>query len=294
MKKMKGEKDMNKRMIIYIIISAICVVAIIAGVYYQIFGTKKDNTNTLTNENSVIVDENGVIDPEVLKEEFNSLFDNSFNDQGYDTSTVTKIEGLEEQDIIYAAYNIIDEKDEKYSVNINLPVFNVQGDVATEFNNTTQTIFANKANEVLGNSQVYTIYNVEYTSYLNENILSVVIKSTLKEGNNPQRIIVQTYNYDITTGQKVSLNDILEEQGISTKDVNKTIERQVEEANKRAEAVAQALAQTGQAVYKRDINNAMYVTDNVNHFFIGLDGQIYIVYPYGNSNFTSEMDIIKI
>lgn len=285
---------MNKRTIIYIIISAICVIAIIAGVYYQIFGSKNDNTNTLTNENNVIVNEDGVIDPEELKKEFNSLFDNSFNDQGYDTSAVTKITGLEEQDIIYAAYNIIDEKDEKYSVNINLPVFNVQGDVATEFNNTTQTIFANKANEVLGNSQVYTIYNVEYTSYLNENILSVVIKSTLKEGNNPQRIIVQTYNYDITTGQKVSLNDVLTEKGISTKEVNKTIEKQVNEANKRAEAVAQALAQIGQAVYKRDINNAMYVTDNVNHFFIGLDGEIYIIYPYGNSNFTSEMDVIKI
>ena len=101
---------MNKRTIIYIIISAICVIAIIAGVYYQIFGSKNDNTNTLTNENNVIVNEDGVIDPEELKKEFNSLFDNSFNDQGYDTSAVTKITGLEEQDIIYAAYNIKEEK----------------------------------------------------------------------------------------------------------------------------------------------------------------------------------------
>lgn len=285
---------MKGRNILYIVISAICIVAIIVGVYYQIFGDKNANTNTENNEQNIIIDENGVIEPEVLKEEFNSLFDNSFNDQGYDTSSITKIAGLEEQDVIYAAYNIKEEKDEKYSVNINLPVFNVQGDVATEFNNTTQTIFANKANEVLGNSQVYTIYDVEYTAYLNENILSLVIKSTLKEGNNPQRIIAQTYNYDITTGQKVSLNDVLEQRGISTKEVNKTIEKQVEEANKRAEAVSTALAQTGQAVYKRDINNAMYVTDNVNYFFIGLDGQIYIIYPYGNSNFTSEMDVIKI
>ena len=285
---------MKGRNILYIVIGAICVIAIIAGVYYQIFGDKNSNTNTMISEENVIVDENGVIDPETLKEEFNSLFDNSFNDQGYDTSSVTKIAGLEEQDVIYAAYNIRDDKDGKYSVNINLPVFNVDGDIATEFNNTTQSIFANKANEILGNSQVYTIYDIEYTSYLNENILSVVIKSTLKEGNNPQRIIVQTYNYDITTGQKVSLNDVLKAKEIETKDVNKKIEKQVEEANKRAEAVSQALAQTGQAVYKRDINNAMYVTDNVNHFFIGLDGQIYIIYPYGNSNFTSEMDIIKI
>ena len=38
----------------------------------------------------------------------------------------------------------------------------------------------------------------------------------------------------------------------------------------------------------------MYVTDNVQYFFVGLDGEIYIVYPYGNSNFTSEIDIVKI
>ena len=73
-----------------------------------------------------------------------------------------------------------------------------------------------------------------------------------------------------------------------------TFSGQVNEANEQAEAISQALAATGQSVYKRDINNAMYVTDNVNHFFVGPDGQIYIIYPYGNANFTSEIDIIKI
>ncbi len=285
---------MNKRNILYIAIAIICVIAIVAGVYYQVYGNKpKQNT---INNNEVIDDGNTdkAIDPELLKEEFNSLFNNSFDDQGYDTSTIKKIETLEEQDIIYAAYNIKEEKDEKYSVNINLPVFNVQGDVANEFNMTTQSIFADKANSVLSNSQSYTIYNVEYVAYLNENILSLVIKSTLKEGNNAQRIIVQTYNYDIQTGQKVSLNEVLEAKGIVVKEVNKKIEAQVKEANKQAEAISEALAQSGQNVYIRDINNAMYVTDNANHFFLGLDGQIYIIYPYGNSNFTSEMDIIKI
>lgn len=285
---------MNKRNILYIVIAIICIIAIVAGVYYQVFGNKPKQN--IIDNNEIAEEENNdkALDPEVLKEEFNSLFNNSFDDQGYDTSSILKIEGLEEQDIIYAAYNIKEEKDEKYSVNINLPVFNVQGDVVNEFNSTTQSIFANKANSVLSNSQSYTIYNVEYVSYLNENILSLVIKSTLKEGNSAQRIIVQTYNYDIQTGKKLSLNEVLEEKGISTREVNKKIEAQVEEANKQAEAISEALAGSGQTVYKRDINNAMYVTDNVNHFFLGLDGQIYIIYPYGNSNFTSEMDIIKI
>ena len=284
---------MKKRNILYIAIAAICVIAIIVGVYVQVFGDKPKQ-NTIKNEVINTGDDDTATDPEVLKQEFNSLFNNSFDDQGYDKTSIKKLAGYEEQDVIYAVYRIKEEKDEKYSVNINIPVFNVDGEVASEFNATTQSIFANKAGNVLSNSQSYTIYDVEYVGYLNENILSLVIKSTLKEGNNPQRIIVQTYNYDITTGKKLTLNEVLEAKGISEKEVNKKIERQVTEANKNAEALSEALASAGQTVYKRDVNNAMYVTDNVNHFFVGLDGQIYIVYPYGNSNFTSEMDIIKV
>lgn len=286
---------MKKRNILYILIAIICVIAIIAGVYYQVFGNKpKQNVE---NNNEIVEDPNEEykpIDPEVLKEEFNTLFNNSFNNQGYDTSSIKKLQGFEEQEVVFAVYNIREEKDEKYSVNINLPVLNIDGEVAADFNATTQSVFANKADDVLSRSQTYTIYNVEYIAYVNENVLSLIIKSTLKEGENAQRIIVQTYNYDIQTGQKLTLNDVLTQKGINTREVNKKIELQVKEANKQAEAIASALIQSGQTVYKRDINNAMYVTDNVNHFFIGEDGQIYIIYPYGNSNFTSEMDIIKI
>lgn len=285
---------MNKRNLIYIAISIFCVIAIAAGVYYQIFGQEeKKPVNSDTSTNTTI-DEDKAEDPEVLKEEFNNLFTNTLYDQGYDISNIQKRSGLENLNIIYAAYNIREEQDGKYNVNINLPVFNVAGDTAAEFNNNTQSIFANKADDILNNASQYTIYNVDYVAYVNENILSLVIKSILKEGNSAQRIIVQTYNYNFETGQEVSLNEVLEAQGYSKKDVNQKIELQVEEANKQAEALSQALSQTGQMVYKRDINNAMYVTDNVNNFFIGENGTIYIVYAYGNSNFTSEMDIIKL
>lgn len=283
---------MKKRNIIYIVIGIICVIAIVYGVYYQIFLAKPKKQNINNNEIEIPEEiDNGLVAPERLNEEFNLLFNNSFDDQGYDITNVQKITGLEDKDIIYPACNIKEEKSEKYNVNINIPVFNLQSDVASEFNSITQSIFANKANDILTDTKEYTIYDVEYTSYLNDNILSVVIKSTLKEGSNPQRVIVQTYNYDILTNKKVTLNEILQNRGIDVKDVNKKIEIQVEEAQKQAEAISSA---SGQTIYKRDINNAMYVTDNVNYFFLGLDGQIYIVYPYGNSNFTSEIDIIKI
>ncbi len=284
---------MNKRNLLYIAITIICILAIVVGVYYQIFGNKQEQnvTNNQVTEQHTTSKE---LDLEELKEEFNALFTNSFSDQGYNIENIEKISGLEDKDIIYSVYDIEQEQDEKYSVNIHLPVFNVSGDVANEFNVTTQSVFADKANQILSNTENYTIYNIDYFAYLNENILSLVIKATLKEGNSAQRVIVQAYNYDIETKQKVTLNEILEAKGIDKKEVNNKIEQQIKEANKQAEAISEALTSSGQTVYKRDINNAMYVTDNVNYFFIGLDGQIYIIYPYGNSNFTSEMDIIQV
>lgn len=285
---------MKSRNIMYIVISIICIISIIWGVYYQMFSkkvVKESKVNEVTNN---IEDEPNVEDPENLLLEFNKLFTNSIYTQGYSTSGVTKLKGQEEKDIIYSAYNVQEDIENKYSVDLKIPVFNIQSDIANEYNSTTQSTFVDKASNIfmnVDNLKKYTIYNVEYVAYLNENILSLVIKSILKEGSSAQRVIVQTYNYDIQTNKKVTLNEVLEKQNIKTKDVNKVIERQVKEASKQAEEIAEA---TGQIVYKRDINNAMYITDNVSTFFIGKNGQIYILYPYGNNNVTSEIDIIKL
>ncbi|MCI8345102.1 MAG: hypothetical protein HFJ42_03910 [Clostridia bacterium] len=285
---------MKIRNVMYIVIGVICIIAIILGVYYQMFSKKVVKESQLNEVTNNVDDEPDVDDPENLLLEFNKLFKNNIYTQGYSTAGVTKLEGQEEKDVIYSAYNVQEDIENKYSVDLKIPVFNIQSEVAEEYNSTTQAIFADKASNIfmnVENLKKYTIYNVEYVAYLNENILSLVIRSILKEGNSAQRVIVQTYNYDIQTNKKVTLNEVLEKKNIKEKDVNKKIERQVKEASKQAEEIAEA---TGQIVYKRDINNAMYITDNVSNFFIGKDGQIYIIYAYGNNNVTSEIDIIKL
>jgi len=281
---------MEKRKIMYIVISIICVISIIVGVYYEMFADKvvdegavneiEDNTNYGDVEN-----------PEDLLLEFNKLFTNNFNKQGNEVDNVTKIIGLEDKDVIYTAYDIQEEKENEYVLDLKLPVVNISGEVATDYNNITQSIFANKANAILVGPKQYTIYNVEYSAYVNENILSVAIKSILKEGNSAQRIIVQTYNYDLEAGKKITFNEVLAKYEFDTKKINKKIIEQVKEASRQAESISQA---TGKVVYKRDLDNAMYITDNVTNFFIGKDGQIYIIYAYGNNNVTSEIDIIKL
>lgn len=285
---------MKKTYFIYGIIAIICIVAIVGGVIYQINLDKPLKPEVVENE----IQEEPVIEtsdsPQKYRDEFISLFDNTFYDQGNDTTKIKKIKGFEEQEVIYAAYNIKEEQEGKYNVDINLPAFNVDSEDAASFNETTQKVFANKAGDVLFKSDKYTIYNVQYVAYLNEDILSLVIKSTLKEGDAKERLIVQTYNYDITTGKAITLNQLLEKKGITQKEVNRKITQQVRQAAKETEEVAEKLANAGQTVYERDINNAMYVTDNVNQFFMGKDGQIYIIYPYGNTNLTSEIDVIKV
>lgn len=282
---------MEKRKIMYIVITIVCIIAIILGVYYQIFADKIVTEN-MVSEPENIVEDNNAEDPEDLLKEFNNLFNNTFNKQGYDTSNIKRFQTLENEDIVYKAYDIQKEEDGKYSIDIKLPAFNIDNqEIPAGYNSKTQSIFANKVTSIVTGANQYTIYNIDYVAYINDGILSVVIKSTLKEGNSPQRNIVLSYNYNIETGESVTLDEVLEKYNISKNEVNKKINTQIKEASKQAEKISEA---TGQNVYKRDLSNAMYLTENVSNFLVGKDGSIYIIYAYGNNSLTSEMDIIKI
>ena len=113
------------------------------------------------------------------------FFKNQFNSQNYDATNIEKLNANE--DIVYTAINI-NEKKENYEINVSIPAINIKGDVAADFNSITQNIFVNKASEIINNQNANkVIYNINYQGFINNNILSVVIQSTLKEGSNPQR-----------------------------------------------------------------------------------------------------------
>ena len=285
---------MKKNYILYIVISIICVVAIGIAVYYQIFVASQEQEYLPGDLTNITDNENPSDEPEMdqVKAEFDELFKNNIN---FQKNTVTGVQKLDEtKEIVYTAYAIDQEQDGKYDVNINIPVVNIQGETPTEYNQITQQVFADKAADVLNKATEFTVYNVDYSAYINGNILSIAIKSTLKEERSAQRIIVQTYNYDLQTGDSIELNDVLSIYGKDPAEVNEKIAREVGKAAEQAEALGEAVSQTGQTIYKRDLNSAIYITDNVSNFFVGKDGAIYIIYAYGNANATSELDIIKV
>lgn len=275
---------MKNQKLIFILIGAFCVFALIAGIYTQFFVEKSENdtqdpTNNINND----------IKPktqEEIKTQLSNLFTNELISNNYDVTNLQKRN--ESKDIVYSAYDI-QKQEENYEVDIHLPVVNIKGDVPTEFNKTTQSIFVNKASEILNNK--YTekvIYSVDYIAYINDNILSLVIKSTLKQGNNPQRVIVQTYNYNLETGEKVQLADVLTKKNI----VQTNCQNKINEIVAKAQEEAQVLLQSGYTVYNRNLSDSIYQISNISTFFLGKNQELYIIFAYGNQNYTSEMDVV--
>lgn len=276
---------MKNQKLIFILVGAFCVLALIAGIYAQFFVGSSNNNNIQNPDNSI----NNEIKPktqEEIKSQLNSLFTNEIISNDYDETNLQKRDAS--KGIVYSAYDI-QKQEGNYELDVHLPVININDSVATDFNKMTQSIFANKASEIVNNK--YTekvIYSVDYISYVNDNILSLVIKSTLKQGNNPQRVIVQTYNYNLETGEKVQLVDVLAKRNIIQSDC----QNKIHEIVTKAQEEAQVLVQSGYTVYNRNLSDSMYQISNISTFFLGKNEELYIIFAYGNQNFTSEMDVV--
>lgn len=276
---------MKNPKILYILISIFCVFAILAGIYAQFIDADYGGLDLAGEDENIIAQEKSQVQ---IKDEFDQLFTNTLNLGNFDTTGIPKINGAE--DIVYTIYEKLEITD-NYEVNIHIPIINIKSDLATTLNSSTQTIFVNKANDILKNEEPNnkSIYSIDYIAYVNGNILSVVIRSTLKENTSAQRIIIQTYNYNLSTNSEASLVDLLTLKQLNKDEVNNKIKQVVTEAD----AEDQALQNMGyNQVYVRDLTSDIYTVDNAGGYFLGPDSKLYIVYAYGNGEFTSKMDIV--
>ncbi len=271
------------RYVLYVIIILICIAAIVIGVYAQFFKREVDNE---LGEGPI--DGNGTsntISYAEIKENFKDLFTNEFSIGNFDDSNIHKIDNT--KPLVYTAVELDEESDGKYDMNISIPLINING---IKYNATTQSIFVEKINEIRKNSNLFTRCDINYTAYINNDILSVAIMASIKEGDSAQRIIVQTYNCNLKTGKEVTVNDILKERGLEEKIVSNRINTVV----KKAAEDAKSMQSTGYNVYERDVESSMYEISEINNFIQGPQGELYIIFAYGNDAFTSEMDIIEI
>lgn len=243
----------NKKTILVSI--AVIVIIIIAVI---IFLSQNNKNLDLDEEN---------IDLEKLEIGFNDLFDN------------------QENQYIKTLYDIEDEKSGKYKIDVNIPYLKVEDEIDNKVNKEIYDVFINKILQIINKGENYTLLNVDYGTAVNENILSLTIKCILKEGRNAQRTIIKTYNYDIEEQKEINIMDIIPKE--KTEELQYKINQEIEKQIKKEELIMQQ----GYNIYKRDKESDIYILENASEFYIR-ENILYIIYSYGNSNYTSEVDLI--
>lgn len=269
----------DKTIIIYSLIAVVCIIAVGAVVYTQFF--KEEKLGVIFGISSDNNDEEYAN----LKQNFFDIFDNQLDIIKEYSGTINKIKG--EGDIIYQAHDISEQK-EKYTLDVKIAYLNINSDVARKINKEINSIFKQKSDSIIATAKNSTVYNVRYKAYLNNNILSLIIASELKEGNSSERIIIETYNYNLQTNKEVTINEILQEKNIDIDNANRKIREEI----KSSQEHNIKLAELGYKITIRDADSDIYKIENAKQFFIGGNGYVYIIYPYGNNEFTSDVDVV--
>ncbi len=273
----------KRSIIIYGIIICICIIALIVASYIQFYarinigklmGINKEQTyGNKTDE-----------EKEEITADFLGIFNNSIENIEVSNNNKKKDE---DKDLVYTAYEKKETKQNSYDVEVHIPTINIENQVVQEYNKEIEEVFVNMVDKVLKSENRNVIYTVDYTSNIQNGILSVMIHSNFKEGTKAQKVIIKTYNYDLRNNKEVTLQDIIKFEQLDEQKVQNQINSEIQSAQQRVKD----LEQLGLSIYNRDINSNIYKIENTVEFYITKD-IIYIIYPYGNDSNTSEMDLI--
>lgn len=295
------DKDSKKRIIMYIIIGLVCILSITVVIGVQVLGNDVVDNIFGINKITKRTEE----EEATLKDNFENIFDNKVEDNG--SYKIKKINS--EKEIVFTNYSKND-RNNKYEINVNLPYINIKNsDDVNNFNNEMEKTFAGKAENIietnkdnLNNSNnitnsvdgessniVSTIYTVKYKAYVENDILSVVIYSDLKQSSSAQRVIMQTFNYDLKENRKLSLEDIINKFDLKENDVQNKINSSIQKEQQKSED----LIKLGYKVFSRNTKSNIYKIENITEYFV-YNNNIYIVFAYGNTQMTSEKDIVII
>ena len=93
---------------------------------------------------------------------------------------------------------------------------------------------------------------------------------------------------DMENDKILTLQEIFNKKNLNQEEVQNKIFNKINDEIQKVIAIEDS----GYNVYKRDINSEIYKIENVKEYFLGKDNVLYIVYAYGNSDYTSEVDLI--
>mgnify|MGYP004655293579 FL=1 len=273
----------KRQLFIYISIIIICIISVIIAFYVQFYTridiakfigiSQKDGLGSKTEEQQ-----------QTIKSEFNTIFNNTITNDN-DTNNSKKEEA--DKKIVYTKYEKKETKLNSYDLEVHIPHINISGEVVEKYNQEIENIFVDMAKKVLQSENNNVIYTVEYVANIQDGILSVMIKSNLKEGSKAQKVIIQTYNYDLRNNKEITLAEVLKIEQLNENDVQNKIKADIQTEQKKA----QDLKSLGYNIYSRDINSDIYSIEKSTEFYF-TGNTLYIIYAYGNQMATSEMDIV--
>ncbi len=273
-----------KKYLFFIGIILLCVVALCLGIYAQFFYKYSDTDALMMGIN--IGSQKNAEEIETLKSNFNNLFTNSIVG---DSSNI-KVEKLrrENSNLVFTTYDLVNEDENYYSVNAQIPLLNINTDKAKEINSDIKKEFYDTANNVMRRTDGTNIYTVSYAAFINNNVISIAIKSSLKEEGKSEKLMVKTYNYSIQEDKLLSLTDLINLKGTSKDKVQSTINEDIKKAYNNARIIAEEFGN----LYERDLSSDIYKVESATTFFLTNDGYVYVVYAYGNNDYTNEMDVV--
>lgn len=281
MKVVLPEKNQIKKrqLLLYILIMIICIICIVIAFYVQFFG------GTLLNSEGKLGKKTQGQE-EQLKAEFDKLFYNVI-EENEEINQYKKADNS--KSLVYTDVEKKESKLNSYDIELHIPQINVDNDIIKGYNEEIKEIFVSKAESVLKSENKNIIYTVEYVANVQDGILSLMIRSNLKEGSNAQRVIIQTYNYDLRHNKEITLEEVLNLEGID----NNQIQTKIREEIKKEQKKVQELKNLGYNIYSRDSSSDVYNLDNSTEYYF-TENTIYVIYAYGNDKNTSEMDLIVI
>lgn len=278
------EKALNKKQLaIYITIVIVCIISVIIAFYVQ-FYARIDLGRFIGIETETEFGNKTEEQTEEIKARFEQIFTNTIeNGEGQDNKKKEI-----DQPLVYTKMQRKENKLDYYDIEVNIPYINIDNPKIEEYNKEIES-FVEKTNNILESQNQNIIYTVEYVANVYDDILSLMIRSNLKEGTNAQRIIIQTYHYDLRNNKEITLDKILRMENLNQSDIQQKINHEIEIAQKKV----QDLSDLGYTIYSREVSSDRYNIENATEYYL-TNNTLYIIYAYGNETFTSEMDLIVI
>ena len=277
----KKAKVSVKAVIIYTVSIITCIIAvIIAGLSIYYGSDELDRLITIGGSSLTQADE----EYQLLVSNFDDVFQNQLEEYTTDIN-IKKID--ETQEFVYTYYTKDENKKNSYDMNLNIPYINIDNETIAAYNEEIKQTYEEKAESTLQTENENIIYTLQYEATIENDILSLIIRANLKEGSSAQRLIIQTFNYDLRNNKEITLEEMINLKQLNANDVQNKIDAEITSQHQRVED----LRSLGYGVFERNPENEMYKIENSQDFFVK-DGNIYIIYAYGNENMTSEMDLV--